>query len=532
MPRFDLVEEGWLPCVLADGSRQDFGLREALVRAHEVRELADPSPLVTVALHRLLLAVLHRSHGGPASLDAWAELWRRGRWDEATVASYLARWRPRFDLFDAERPFYQVPRMDDAKMHPIALLAQETASGNNATLFDHSISESPFAVPPAVAARRLVASQAFALGGGVSQPFNLSHAPLVRGYSVLTVGDSLFETLALNLLPYNAETPIPRQGDDLPAWEEDLPRSPDRDGTPHRGWVDYLTWQSRRIHLLPEGGPPMVRRCQIRQNLKLMDLNGPDPFKSYRTTKTEGVRAQGFDPDRALWRDSHALFQVQSPSRSAPDAFNTLARIDDLRRTGRIDAEPAYSFGAFGLATDPGKAASVVLWRHERLPLPLAYLTEDPLRQRLEEALTLGERTAAALGAGTWALAKLLLAPNSDDPEQRQPLGGDIGELRRHIAADRRYWPRLEVPFARLLVALPDDWVLDEDEKREYGGRQIPAWKEVLERGAWRAFDETTRGFDRAGRDLKAVAKARGTFGYRLREALGERGEVADGTAS
>jgi CRISPR system Cascade subunit CasA len=532
MPRFDLVDEGWLPCVRADGSRADVGLREALLRAHELRELSDPSPLVTVSLHRLLLAVLHRSHGGPANLVTWADLWRRGRWDEATVANYLGRWRHRFDLFDVERPFYQVPRMDDAKMHPIALLAQEAASGNNATLFDHSISESPFAVPPAVAARRLVASQAFALGGGVSQPFNLSHAPLVRGYSVLTVGDSLFETLALNLLPYNAETPIPRQGDDLPAWEEEDLRVPVRAGTPPRGWVDYLTWQSRQIHLVPEGDSPMVPRCQLRQNLKILDLPRTDPFQCYRTTGTEGVHARRFDPDKALWRDSHALFHVQDSTRSAPEAFNTLARIEDLRRRGRINARPAYNIAVFGLLTDARKTASVVLWRHERLPLPLAYLTEDQLRQRLEEALTLADSVVRALGTGIRELAKLLLAPASDDPKRRQPRNDDVSKLRRRLGADRRYWARLEVPFARLLVTLPNDWVPDEDDEREYGGRQIPLWKGVLEREAWRAFDETTRGFDRAGRDLKAVAKARGTFGYQLREALGERGEVADGTAS
>ncbi|HZO26033.1 MAG TPA: type I-E CRISPR-associated protein Cse1/CasA, partial [Chloroflexota bacterium] len=43
------------------------------------------------------------------------------------------------DLFDAERPFYQVTQMDDnPQVHPPARLAEERAQGNNATLFDHN----------------------------------------------------------------------------------------------------------------------------------------------------------------------------------------------------------------------------------------------------------------------------------------------------------------------------------------------------------------------------------------------------------
>src|SRR5581483_3989392 len=109
MPSFDLIDEPWLPCVRPDGAAVELGLRQALAGAHELGELYDPSPLVTVALHRLLLAILHRAYRGPAVPAAWRAIWNAGRFDPAVIDAYLDRWRHRFDLFDPERPFYQVP---------------------------------------------------------------------------------------------------------------------------------------------------------------------------------------------------------------------------------------------------------------------------------------------------------------------------------------------------------------------------------------------------------------------------------------
>src|SRR5437764_1023261 len=104
---FDLVDEPWLLSVERQSRRPvSLGLRDTLVRAHELRELVDPSPLVIAALHRLLLALLHRIVG-PAGPDAWLDLWRAGCWEPGLIDNYPQRWRPRFDLFEPERPFYQ-----------------------------------------------------------------------------------------------------------------------------------------------------------------------------------------------------------------------------------------------------------------------------------------------------------------------------------------------------------------------------------------------------------------------------------------
>src|SRR5205823_667016 len=106
---------------------------------------------------------------------------------------------------------------------PVVLLAHEAATGNNATLFDHSFSESSKAISPASAARYLISRQTFSQSGGKSQPFYLSDAPLVRGFTVMAQGNCLFETIVLNLLVYTKDQPVPWKGEveDAPVWEQD-----------------------------------------------------------------------------------------------------------------------------------------------------------------------------------------------------------------------------------------------------------------------------------------------------------------------
>lgn len=529
MPSFNLVDEGWIPCRFSeDGLTKDLSLREVFWRANEIREILDPSPLVTVALHRFLLAILHRNFG-PASLREWQTIWEQGSWDQPTLATYLDKWRDRFDLFSDAFPFYQVPEIAGAEPRPVLRLAMAVSVGNNPTVFDHNSDDSPASVTAPEAARLLIGYQAFAIGFGKSSPFYFQDAPLVRGFTVLCMGDNLFGTLALNLIAYNQSSPLAHTGSDRPAWEQLEPPHPDAKGTVLAGYLDYLTWQSRRIHLIPEGDPPRIRYCQIQQNLKLAESAKEffDPFKCYRTDPKLGNFALGLNPDRALWRDSHALFQRVEQSFARPQVFTWLARIDTLRRSGQIQAEPVYNFSVFGFATEPGRAASITLWRHERLPLPLAYLEDDALLAKLKDALTLAEDAARVVRQSAWTLAKFLLAPASDDERTRQPRKEDTQTLVDSFAPERFYWPHLEAHFRRLLVDLPDDSTATEDGV-EYGGKELLAWATEVRHAASGAFHQTTNSLDTSARALKAVAQAERVFNQHLASLLAKYPEPTE----
>ena len=64
---FNLTMQPWIPCLADNGMQVELSLSQCFAQAHELRELGGESPLVTVALYRLLLAILHRVHQGPES---------------------------------------------------------------------------------------------------------------------------------------------------------------------------------------------------------------------------------------------------------------------------------------------------------------------------------------------------------------------------------------------------------------------------------------------------------------------------------
>jgi len=104
MYSFNLIDEKWIPCILPDGNRVELSIQEVFKTAPDIMEIFDPSPLVTVALHRLLLAILHRNFG-PSDKYAWQQIWDNRIWDTNQIMAYLSKWHDRFDLFDKNTPF-------------------------------------------------------------------------------------------------------------------------------------------------------------------------------------------------------------------------------------------------------------------------------------------------------------------------------------------------------------------------------------------------------------------------------------------
>jgi CRISPR system Cascade subunit CasA len=92
MNKFNLIEEPWIPCLMLKTNKIELlSLFDTLTQAHDIKEIADNSPLVVVSLHRLLLAILHRKFG-PTSFDNWKELWQRGQsegWNADILRAYF-----------------------------------------------------------------------------------------------------------------------------------------------------------------------------------------------------------------------------------------------------------------------------------------------------------------------------------------------------------------------------------------------------------------------------------------------------------
>lgn len=500
---FALLESPWIPCVDLGGANVELGLRDTLVQAHELGEVAAESPLVTAALHRLLLAVLHRVFG-PATHQEWNDLWRAGRWDQSELDSYLDRWRDRFDLFHPQRPFYQAP---DERVSPcsVAAFIHEAASGRNPTLFDHQTDSRRLELTPAGAARMLIAAQTHGLSHGCvpSKGLYFTDGPCARDIVFLLEGDTLFETLALNLLRYPSDSVIPHDARDRPAWETDDPFTPAR--SVPRGYLDYLTWQSRRALLIPEraGTETVVTRMTAAPGLRLAG-SVLDPMKHYRPGKTAGRPALGFREDKALWRDSAALFQLRRSGRRPPRAFDWVAQLLDR---GYLDVSHSRRYLALGMKTR--RQDAVDFYRSDRMPLPLAYLQDEYLVQHLEDALEVAESCSRQLWGATRTLATLILSPDSDAETGRQPPREDLDALVDQWAVERRYWSRLEIPFREAMVALP------QNQEQTLG-----IWRATLLRTAWEAFNRVTDSLGHSPAALKATVRASGQLAAGLAKVL------------
>lgn len=135
-------------------------MRRVFTNAHRIQEEVGGSPLVTVSLYRLLQALVLRVFLGSDDecevRNRWVSMWRGGRFDPAAVTRYFDGWqgeKERFDLLHAERPFYQHPEPNTKTVKPPTQLFAGAASGNNPTIFDHSVDADAPAITLAEAAR-------------------------------------------------------------------------------------------------------------------------------------------------------------------------------------------------------------------------------------------------------------------------------------------------------------------------------------------------------------------------------------------
>lgn len=567
-PRFNLIDEPWIPC-LRDANTPPtlLTLREVFAQAPRLWQIADPSPIVTISLYRLLLAILHRSLHGPRNAAEWARTHDAGAWDTTMIDTYLTTWRSRFDLFDARYPFYQTPGLSAVHPDAATVLTHERASGRNAALlFDHTQREHAW-LTPAVAARALLAQHNFSVGGLISYDSSresiankyVKMTPLLKAAVCLVRGSTIFETLMLNWVQYSPDDaqPFPFHGDDLPAWERDAPTAP-AERIPD-GYVDLLTWQSRRILLLPRllstsdpaassassasgdanassrsGGQLVVEQAVLmkgyqfspafeRWTSETMVTFKKNP-KASGATGGEPWSALMLSPDRVVWRDSEALFQSIPDRHTRP---RTLTWLSSLMLQGFIDERRVLPLDVFGMIPDQ---ANIEDWRHASLPLPLAILNDNAQLEVIGQALAFAE----ALGS---LLAPYPVKLTHNGKSTRSPLGvlaedllvGTSGRaadsdarasLVESFGAPLRYWAQLDTPFRALVLALPTDVATDAYGQRQVGASALARWRQQVERAVRVVFQQVTTDLETSARTLRAVARAQTQFTYCLNTLL------------
>lgn len=535
MISFSLWEERWIPVQMTDGAVQKLGLLGVLTGAHRIRGIADPSPLVTVGLHRLLLALIYRTH----PLDGfreWCSIWQSGRFHGRAIEDYGERMDGRFDLVHPTRPFYQVPSLPEEKEHPVAGLLLEAAHGNNPTLFDHGLVEGARDLPLDRAACYLVALQLFAIGGGVSKPFNRMDAPLTKGIVVEVTGATLFETLMLNAIPMDRWEPLaPPTPADAPFWEVEVPPLPVKGGTPVSGPLQYLTWQSRRVQMLVDLNRSVVTGCKIAQRYCL-PKNGVklDLGKAYRRDEDDGWVPYRLQKDRAAWRLTHVLLQPTLDGTARPEVVSWLSAVRRHERWGDLRLPSSVSLAVSGLTTDPMRAAKIDLWRREEMGLPLAILEEPERLRHVERMLTVASRVESHLirtgEALVWSMAE---RGHQADALQylrtgkRRTMPPTVPSTASSLGLALRYWSVIEAPFREAL------WGLATQEPDAVWAE----WLAELRHTALAAVESTVAALRAGGTAWEPLSRVQDAFtrrlGWYLKNGMAgdEDDESAEGTA-
>ncbi len=526
MPEFNLLREPWIRCVDLEGKPRSVGLAEVIQSAHELRAIVDESPLVVAALHRLILAILHRNLG-PKDTETWGILWKQHQFPAEVFDSYWQKWESRFDLFHETHPFYQtasITKEDGPK--PLSILEFHRASGNNATLFDHTVDDSWPAMTPFAAASALVAHQTFALSGTLgylrggesgetSADKSSNDAPSARGLFCIVQGGNLFETLLLNLAEYDpADYPS-----DLPNWENDQAQA--KAQRQPSGRLDLFTWQSRRVRLfcrLNNSGETEVEKVILVAGLKVSDTWNPITEKDeslqcfgLNRIKSEKGKEQRpwyqpqMDADQAVWRNSNAiLYGLQSEKKHQKQSLG-LHWLAQLVADFELLQNFVCRIEVLGLSTEPGKN-KIQLWRREQIPISAGILGDAHCKEALANALSCSDETAFALRKATEKLAAEILAPSLDqnkaDPKR-------VKQLAESLGTERQYWSALGINFLQYLESLSDSQNLVDDEARyNQQDTALASWRQNVRDAAQNAFDQTASGSTQNGRGLRARALA------------------------
>lgn len=494
---FNLTHTTWIPVVTQDWQYQEVSLIELFEQWGKWREIQADNPPTTLALYRFLLALLHHVYQGPKSEEHWEEIQDD---DGQKVIAYLKDKQDLFDLLHSDRPFMQDPTLTSDMAGEI-YQAHALHGNNTSTVFchEHQWSGNTLSIPDA--ARLVLRLHLFDVGGRkTGSPVSAGVIPTMDAANVLVRGKNLQETLLLNLMQYDGkEKPCVVMGEDLPAWERESQPTNERIPT---GYIDYLTFQWRRVRLFVEGD--QVVRVAFHAGDRLPKDLSPAGYEcgiAY-AKNPKGLFTVRLNLNRSLWRDSAAFLQ-SSETGSCPRIITWLA---DLKTEKLIDNY--LNLQVLGLTVDNAKPLG---WTSEQFSAPISYLKDKLLWQALARALQLTENHQQVFrsfqGSPYHALAQALNYP-------------DAGSFAKSLDGESRYWATLDRAFQPFLNALANDKTMDGN-GASYGNQELPKWQKIVQDAARNAFTESIS----AIRNYQARADALRSLEYQLAKLRGEKDE-------
>lgn len=511
MMQFNVLTEPWIEAVDGDGNRQQYGLLPLLTKAHTLRQVVDPSPVIQFGLYRLLVTFVQHALQ-LFSYEDLAETLDEGAFDMEVFEKYVEGIGVhRFDLFDSERPFLQTPPMEDdkKKIDSVVRLFYHFPAGSNVIHFFRMEAEE-HAVASAVAARALCSIAPFMMSGGAG------YSPSVNGtppWYLQAIGENLFQTILLNCC---AKPISGLKWDVPPAWATNEMLEPRAEKTA-RSLAEGFTWQPRQVRLLAGEGGVCTYTAREESMLIRHVVWGPghkfgghdtwmDPNVPYTLDDRRGRLPFRPRPDRQLWRDYGPLF-LREDGQSGKDSFQRpaiVSQLADLKRDLYIAPDVAERFEVYGMRVDKAK---VFEWQYERMPLSTPVLQNPDADAQVTTAIELSEKVST----GLYRAMKRLY------PRDSRANAKVLDRVIQRLQA--AYWDRLGERFqTQYLPALAAQRIGDEVAR----DRLLFEWATSMREIGWECFNEAADALGTTGRAIKQEVDARTAFAKTVAVVLGD----------
>ncbi|MER7811885.1 type I-E CRISPR-associated protein Cse1/CasA [Streptomyces sp900116325] len=459
-PTYAIDKEPCVPVRLTGGRQESLGLRDVLIRAHEIEDLALPLPPAVSTLLRLLVAVTARITAlddPDMATGEWTAHRRRllqqpSGFDPSAVHRYFDRYV--WDLFDTARPFLQDPRLAGQCQERAGVnkLVFGRPAGNNLAWLSPHHDTHPEPVPCDQALWHLLVHHSYGASGTCSartagdvSSGNGTAGPLRSTISFHPLGRTLYETLLAGL-PQPADD-WPETADRCP-WEE--PELPDPTAPlPPVTWPGrLLTGRSRHaILLVPDHDGRHVIDAYLTWATQHPKLQARDPYLIHHFDPDKPVSQRltprKADADRALWRDLDALLLAgdETSAVQRPAVFSTVNDLPgDLRARLRVRV--------CGFDQD-GKTNNRIWYTALTPPIwPWVQENDPSVAKRIAECRIAADDTGSRL----FKVSKEAWHETAFPP--RDTAGGK--KMPRHMPAwtlrtSAQYWPRAEATFWRLI---------------------------------------------------------------------------------
>ncbi len=442
-PEYNLLDEPWIPVRLVDGTITDVGLLELLRRTTDIADLACELPTQSIAIQRLILAIMYRV-ATPRDTRDWVRQWDEGAPTEQMI-EYLERWRDRFYLFGGRFPFMQVADLRTAKDAVSGLEKLIADVPNGEQFFTTRHGRALACIPASEAARWLVHAQAYDPSGIRSGAVGDSQVKGGKGYPigpawcghlglVWLKGKDLDETLVLNLIPATtAELRGVDSSTDWGAcsWEDPEPETSvrgdysllDPAGTPKELSIPrLLTWHSRRIRLvgdssgvtgvvLAQGDKLAPQEMRLYESQSLWRYSTPQSKKF----KTDVYMPRKFEAGRALWRNLPGTLPtvttVQGVDKQPKREFLPSATLSFHYQLDNASIQTSYPkvmrIQAVGVTYGPQEATFEDIYSDElTLSVAVMRVEREDLSAQIDREVRLTEEVARDVGTLAANLAR------------------------------------------------------------------------------------------------------------------------------